>query len=206
VRELSPLTEDDMLATFLAGELRSERFAPRLRAALAQLGVPEAEVARPDTADPAANRRRRAVMRAYRRYGLPDSLFDGFPYGDVSWARVALTPAELLAARYIGGYDYWVALSAGTRLAPDAARRIRAGEVDGATRQGFLRLAAALAGGAVFDPLILVTEGVGAPLVVLEGHARLTAYALRPERIPDPVVAVLGTSPRMAEWGAYLPP
>ena len=206
MRELGPLTEDDMIAAFLAGELRSARFGGALRAALTRLGVPEAEAARPDTADAAANRRRRAVLRAYRRYGLPDSLFDGFPYDDVGWTRVALTAAELLAVRYIGGYDYWVRLSAGTRLAPDAARRIRAGAVDEASRRGFLRLAAALDGGAVFDPLILVTAGAGAPLVVLEGHARLTAYALRPGRIPDPVVAVLGTSPRMAEWGLYSPP
>jgi hypothetical protein len=103
VRELSPLMEHDMIATVLAGELRSERFGAKLRAALARLGVAEAEAARPDTADAAANRRRPAVLRAYRRFCLPDSQFDGFPYRDVAWARVALAPAELLAVRYIGG-------------------------------------------------------------------------------------------------------
>lgn len=203
MRELSALTEDDMIATFLAGELRSPRFGGQLRAALSRRGAPEAEAARPDTADPEANLRRRAVLRDYRRYGLPDSLFEGFPYEDVVWTRIALSPEEVLAVRYIGGYDYWVALSAGTRLAPVAARRILAGEVDEGTWQGFLRLAHALNGGAVFDPLILVTAGAGAPLVVLEGHARLTAYALRPERIPAPLTAVLGTSPLLPEWGEY---
>lgn len=203
MRELSALTEDDMIAMFLAGELRSPRFGSKLRAALARLGVPEAEAARPDTADPAANGRRRAVLRDYRRYGLSESLFGGIPYEDVVWTRVALTPEEVLAVRYIGGYDYWVAFSAGTRLTPVAARRILAGEVDEGTRRGFLRLAHALDAGAAFDPPILVTAGAGAPLVVLEGHARLTAYALRPERIPAPLTAILGTSPRLPEWGEY---
>lgn len=203
MRELSALTEDDMIATFLAGELRSPRFGSKLRAALIRLGVPEAEAARPDTADPGANGRRRAVLRDYRRYGLSDSLFDGFPYEAVVWTRVALIQEEVLTVRYIGGYDYWVDLSAGTCLAPVAARRILSGEVDEGTTRGFLRLAHALDAGAVFDPPILVTAGAGAPLVVLEGHARLTAYALRPERIPDPLTAILGTSPRLPEWGEY---
>jgi hypothetical protein len=48
-----------------------------------------------------------------------------------------------------------------------------------------------------------VTAGGDAPLVALEGHLRLTAYALRPERIPDPLTAILGSSPHMPRWGCY---
>jgi hypothetical protein len=57
--------------------------------------------------------------------------------------------------------------------------------------------------GATFHELIAVKAGEGAPLVALEGHVRLTAYALRPERIPDPLTVVLGTSPNMPRWGCY---
>ena len=39
-------------------------------------------------------------------------------------------------------------------------------------------MAGALAGGARFPPLILVTTGLGGDLVVLEGHTRLTALML----------------------------
>ena len=39
---------------------------------------------------------------------------------------MAITPAELSGVRYIE-YDYWNELSGGTRLAVDAATRIRAG-------------------------------------------------------------------------------
>jgi hypothetical protein len=39
---------------------------------------------------------------------------------------MVITPTELSRVRYID-YDYWVELSRGTRLASDAAPRIRAG-------------------------------------------------------------------------------
>jgi hypothetical protein len=52
-------------------------------------------------------------------------LFDGFP-SDVRWTWMAISSAELAQVRYVN-YDYWVELSGGTRLASDAAARIRAG-------------------------------------------------------------------------------
>ncbi len=109
---------------------------------------------------------------------------------------------EVLAIRYLDD-DYWVALSGGTRLPSAAARRIRAGEAGPVHAQRGRRIAAALDRGAVFHEMIAVTAGPGAPLVALEGHLRLTIYALRPDKIPDPLTIVLGTSPRMAEWGGY---
>jgi hypothetical protein len=39
---------------------------------------------------------------------------------------MVITPAELATVRYVD-YDYWVELSGGSRLAVDAAPRIRAG-------------------------------------------------------------------------------
>jgi hypothetical protein len=51
--------------------------------------------------------------------------------------------------------------------------------------------------------LILATAGLGQPLVVLEGHVRLTAYVLAGEAAPAEVQALLGTSRRMHEWALY---
>ena len=115
---------------------------------------------------------------------------------------MALTRDEALAIRYIND-DYWVELSGGTRLSTEAARRIRAGEADPEHARNFLRIAAVLDRGATFHEPIAVSAGGDAPLVALEGHLRLTVYALRPDRIPDPLTVVLGTSARMAEWGCY---
>jgi hypothetical protein len=40
-------------------------------------------------------------------------------------------------------------------------------------------------------------------VVLLEGHARLTSYALFPEHVPDRVEILLGLSPRIAEWSLF---
>ena len=82
-------------------------------------------------------------------HGRFQSLFDGLPYGDVGWSRVALRRDEVLAIRYID-YDYWVELSGGTRLPADAAQRIRAGQANPEHAANFLRIAATLNDGASY--------------------------------------------------------
>lgn len=202
MRALAHLTEHDMIAAFVRAELHSERFGTAVRAAMRRHRVPRRIVVQPDTADTRQNAQRLAILRDYRRYGQDRSLFGGFPYGDVVWSRVALVRDEVLALRYIDD-NYWVELSGGTRLPTEAARRIRAGEGNPEHAHNFLRIAGALEHGATFHEMIAVTAGGDAPLVALEGHLRLTVYALRPERIPDPLTVVLGTSPRITEWGCY---
>ena len=61
-------------------------------------------------------------------------------------------------------------------------------------------MAQAVADEARFPPLILVTTGLGDDLVVLEGHVRLTAYMLRPDRLPPELEVLVGSSPDMAAW------
>jgi len=110
---------------------------------------------------------------------------------------MAVTPAELATVRYID-YDYWVELSGGTRLAVDAAPRIRAGVAPfGVSSDWALGMAREVARGARFPPLILVTTGPGGDLVVLEGHARLTAYMLARDQLPPELEVLVGSSPAM---------
>jgi hypothetical protein len=118
---------------------------------------------------------------------------------------MAITRAELARVRYID-YDYWVALSGGTRLAVDAAPRIRAGVAPfGVASDWALGMAEAVADGVRFPPLILVTSGPGSDgeLVVLEGHARLTALLLCPDRLPPELEVLVGASPAMTRWGLW---
>ena len=61
-------------------------------------------------------------------------------------------------------------------------------------------MAREVARGARFPPLILVTTGPSGDLVVLEGHARLTAYMLCPDRLPPELEVLVGSSPGMAAW------
>jgi hypothetical protein len=64
-------------------------------------------------------------------------------------------------------------------------------------------MAQAAAAGVRFPPLILVTTGPGGDLVVLEGHARLTAFMLARDQLPPHLEVLAGSSPAMTRWGCW---
>src|SRR5215469_7813257 len=125
MRWLRASNEAEMVALFLRTELPAARFRNTLQALLQRDGLPESVITAPDLDDDAENQARLRLLTEHREYCTRTGLFDGFP-DDVSWQWMAITPAELATVRYID-YDYWVELSGGTRLAVDAAPRIRAG-------------------------------------------------------------------------------
>jgi hypothetical protein len=123
-------------------------------------------------------------------------VFEDFPVG-VGWIRAVLRPDELARVRYIE-YWYWNELSGGSRLPGDAAARIRAGvRVFGVSNRRFVRAARAVRQGERFSPLILAGRRRDT-LVCLEGHLRLTAYALA--GFPIEVECLVGTARRMDRW------
>jgi hypothetical protein len=199
MRRLRPGSEAEMIAPFLRTELPAARFRDTLHALLDQAGLPEQLITAPNLDDPAENQAREQLLTQHREYGTRAGLFDGFPH-DVCWEWMTITPAELATVRYID-YDYWVELSGGTRLPADAAPRIRAGVAPfGVSSDWALGMAQTFADGARFPPLILVTTGPSGGLVVLEGHCRLTAYMLRPDRLPPELEVLVGSSPNAAGW------
>ena len=178
-----------MVWLFLRGELDSERYGPRIRRT-----IDERVLLGPDLDNEGENALRRAALTTVRGYEAREGLFHGFP-GDVLW-WAELEPAEVLEVRYIE-YDYWVELSRGSRRPSDAAEQIRAGvDVFRVPSAEFLADV-----GADAPPLILV--GDGTRLVVLEGHTRLTRYALQPDALPPALKVLLGCSPRIAEWACW---
>jgi hypothetical protein len=190
-----------MVALFLRTELPAARSRDNLQAMLKRTGLSERVVTEPDLDDDAENQARLRLLTQHRGYGTRTELFDGFP-DDVGWQWMAITPGELAWVRYIA-YDYWVELSGGSRLAVDAAPRIRAGVAPFKVPSDWaLGMAQAVADGARFPPLILVTTGPGGDLVVLEGHARLTAFMLARDRLPE-VEVLVGSSPAITRWGLW---
>ena len=167
------ISEDEMIAVFVGSELESDRWREKLQ----ELG----------DLDP------RALLEGHRAYESRQGLFLGFPY-DVEWFRATVTTHELLDVLYIN-WDWWLRISAGTRSAREAARRIRSGEVPGSTAEEHEPWAARPQ-----PPLIIVTTPDWAKLVLLEGHVRLTAYALFPERVAEELEILLGISPQMPQW------
>jgi hypothetical protein len=202
MRWLRPGREAEMVALFLRTELPSARFGDELRALLERAGLPERVVTDPDLGDDAENQARLRLLTEQRGYGTRTEVFEAFPY-DVCWEWMAITAAELARVRYIDD-DYWNELSGGTRLAVDAARRICTGVTPfGVSQDRVLGLAEAVADGARFPPLILVTTGAGGDLVVLEGHARLTAYMLARDHVPPELEVLVGSSSAIARWGCW---
>ncbi len=192
-----------MAALFLRTELPAARSRDDLRALLERDGLPERVVTAPNLDDDAENQARLRLLTQHRGYSTRTELFDGFP-DDVDWQWMAITPAELARVRFID-YDYWVELSGGgTRLAADAAPCIRAGVAPfGVPSDWALGMAQEVAAGARFPPLILVTTGPGGDLVVLEGHARLTAFMLARDSLPPELEVLVGCSRAMTCWGLW---
>ena len=143
----------------------------------------------------------REDVLAGRRGWRIGGLFTGLPE-DIAWERVALEQDELFAIQYIN-WHWWLTVSGGTRSPVDAASRIQAGLVPDVTAERERPIAARLATDDPPPELIVVRAGPEAPLVVVEGHGRLTAYALYPEFLPPALEVFLGTSARMAEWVQY---
>lgn len=198
-----------MIAEFLGQEYGSrDRYGARLDACLRDEGISSRLITDPDLTRPDDNVRRRRLFARYRGYGTAEpSYLTGFPTAGVNWFWASLRREEVPRVRYIR-YSYWTAISAGTRSPAVAAERIRGGvEVYGVSNAGFLGLAERLRAGLRVPPLILVTAlptmTDADALVVLEGHARLTAFALAPDAIPDELDVLVGSSPAISRWDEY---
>ncbi|MDP9491222.1 MAG: hypothetical protein M3P42_03340 [Actinomycetota bacterium] len=198
MRILRPISEDEMIGVFLRAELGSGRYGEKLRGLLNRDGRDLDVLRRPDLDDSAANGYRRGLFDEHRAYERRDDLFGGFPQR-ISWFRAVLSRDEVLEILYIN-WDWWLRISDGTRRPRDAARRIMDGLVPGSTAEEHEPLAAALRRNPRPPELIVATTPAHLPLVLVEGHFRLTAYALFPDYVPDELEVLLGVSDEMPEW------
>ena len=153
----------------------------------------------PDITRAADNELRAGVLARFRGYGEDRDLFEGYP-ASIAWHWILLDRHELSRIKYVD-YSYWNLLSGGLRRPIDAARTIRDGtEIYGVSNQPFLEGAEAVRHGTVFEAPILVAPDPDGDLVILEGHGRMTVYALAGEDAPDVIRALLGISPGFASW------
>ncbi len=199
---LRAITEDEMVSVFLKTEINSVRFEQEILALLHRDKRDRSVIDMPALNDIQENTYRLQLLGDFRGYRRNAGMFIGFP-DHVEWHRASLTPDELMQVRYID-YSYWNELSDGTRLPMVAAQTIRAGRVIyGQSTQGYLRLAEELCRGGQFPELILTAVSLSAPLVVMEGHVRLTTYALSFDCLPMTVEVIVGFSPDFSKWGAH---
>lgn len=116
---------------------------------------------------------------------------------------IKLDRQDLNEVMYIN-YSYWNELSSNTRLPLQASKNIMNQiEVFGISNQGFLDINLALKNGKVFPKLIFVSMNENSRVVVLEGHARLTAFYLDKDYIPDELEVFIGLSDKFSVWDLY---
>jgi hypothetical protein len=196
MHDVCAISEDEMVAVFLQTEIASMRFESRLVAILQRDGRDRRILDWPNLDDAEENAYRVLVLGEHRGYRRGADVFTGMP-DDVRWFRARLLREEVLQVRYID-YDYWTELSGGTRRVADGAARVRRGiKAFGVGNGAYWYLADALRAGATFPEPILVGTDEQSPLVVLEGHVRLTAYLLRPQYLPATLPILVGLSPQM---------
>jgi hypothetical protein len=201
MRIVRTATEAEVVAAFLRGELESSRWRDRLLALLREDGADASVVGNPRVDDADENAYRAALLDRHRGWLRRERLFDGLPER-IDWSRMALAPEEVLAISYID-WDWWLRLSGGTRRPLDAAARIRRNEIAGVTAEEHEPVAARLRSPEPPAELIAVAPPDLARLVAVEGHVRLTAYALYPEYLPEELEIFVGTAADIDRWSEF---
>lgn len=197
-------TEDDMIAVFLRTEINSKRFRDKLNEILNSLNIDLKIIINPNVKNKEENDIRRYILNEYRGYGDKNRLFEGFP-NNIDWYYVLLNKDDIKKIRYIN-YDYWVELSRGSRYAIDASKNIRKGiEIYGISNKPFIDASEVFKKKNKFEPLILIASIENKEdMIVLEGHLRVTAYALAINYV-DKVRVLVGytTKKELEKWCMY---
>ncbi|WP_339296258.1 hypothetical protein MKY82_13360 [Paenibacillus sp. FSL W7-1279] len=197
---VSQVQEDEVIAEFLFAEVNSDRFKEGILNALGDHDLNL--LIKPNLNDQAENQIRRDILGQTRGFGRNTDMFENFPT-EVKWYKAFFEKQDLNEVMYIN-YSYWNELSSNTRLPLQASKNIMNQiEVFGVSNQGFLDINLALKNGKVFPRLIFVSMNENSRVVVLEGHARLTAYYLDNDYIPDELEVIIGFSDKFSVWDLY---
>lgn len=172
-------SEEEMIAEFLNAEYRSERFSERIKEIMNELSFDESIILSANLNSAAENAARKKLLGEFRGYGLNRDLFERFPT-EINWSLCNFISGDLNKIRYID-YSYWNELSQGTQSPLTAAQTVLNGiEIYEQSNAGFVKAAEFIKGGGKFPKTILLTSDFE-HFVIVEGHLRMTAYALAPE-------------------------
>src|SRR5215471_16297283 len=194
--ELGAATIDDMVLAFVTAEVDSSRFGAGYRQFLANSGLSRTDlIDEPDLRNAGQNAARAQMLSACRGYPDRDH-FAGFP-PDIQWRRGELEAEDLARLRY-ANYPEWTALSGGTGRVIDAVDKVDASADE--TRVTTIRgIAERFRAGEQFADLIAIHDDEY--FVIVEGHARATAYAI--VRPAFGLRLLVGYSPSLRQWALH---
>lgn len=179
-----------MVLEFLCAELESPRFAQRYRNWLSQHRISDDVSLK--TLDPA--------VRKDLLWSVRPGLFKTLPK-DIVWQEVLLESQDWDKVMYINE-DVWRNFSAGTRLVQRGIKKLGQPHHEVFT-QRVSEIAAQLQAGEQLPKIIIIAKPDLARLVLLEGHARATAYVSSNIYCEKQVPAILGTSEKVVNWTWY---
>lgn len=188
MKVLHQSSEEEMILEYLRAELSSKRFSDNIRKTMKRLSLDERIISAADLQSADENRKRRELLGAVRGYGRNESMFERFP-AITDWKLCSFSQEDLGQIRYID-YSYWNELSGGTHRPVDAAETIRKGIcIYGQSNEGFSNAALYIRNGGIFPKMFFLTADFG-NYVIVEGHLRMTAYAMAPDYFNDVEVIV----------------
>lgn len=175
--------EDEMVLSFLNGELNSERFKADLLNCLKILKTNMHIITNANLNNEKENQLRKQILAKYRGYGENSGLFENFPHVK-KYSLCTFSHDDLKNIFYIN-YSYWNELSNHTSSPIEAAKNIKIGKTffDVSNNQ-FIKGAQLLKSGITFEPMIFLTYDYSS-FIILEGHSRITIYALQPENFKN---------------------
>ena len=200
------VSENKMIFEFLKAEINSTRFSKSILAELGKIKQPKSLILKPNLDNKKANTFRKRILSEFRGYGKNKQknklIFHNIP-ADIKWYLVELTKKELSKVRYIDDY-YWRELSSGTRLPAKAAKNIKSNiKAYRISNKIYFDILSQIKKGKEFPLMIFVAKNQKSKIVILEGHARLTAYFLEPKYVPKKINTIIGISSKIVKWGLY---
>ena len=168
--------ENEVVLNFLTGELKSERFNIKLKKTLKDLKTTEQIITKPNLSNKKENDLRKEILGNFRGYNKNIDLFENFPY--IQSYNLCEFSSEDLKNIYYMNYSYWNELSNNTHSPLEAIKNIENNiEIYNVSNKPFIDGINALAKNKVFLPMIFLTHD-NKSFIVLEGHLRITIYAL----------------------------
>jgi hypothetical protein len=177
-------SENEMIAIFLNGEIKSKRWLSQINEIIKKYKINKNIILNPNLNNNNENRLRKLVLKKFRGYNKKE-IFKKFPK-KIDWNWALLNKNDILKIKYIT-YDYWEELTNGTRYAKDSVININNNiEVFGVSNYNFIKLSEYIKNGNKIEPLIILAPVEKKEnMIILEGHARLTAINLVIEYITE---------------------
>lgn len=171
-------SENEMLLEYLKCEVNSNRFSQKLEKTLEELNLTQDIILKANLNSSQENEQRKIIMNKFREYPTGD-IFKNFPK-KIKWLYVEFEEADFEKIYFLN-WPSWNERTDNSGKPADAAKKIYNGiEYSDIPNESFFKGMEYLKSGNKFSPIIAITCNEE-KFVLIEGHSRVTVYAMNPE-------------------------